>query len=281
MNWFAQWVDAIRQSLTDIGVGAAAFIPRIVGGAVILALGYLASRVLERIAVILLKRMGFDHASERVGLTPVLEKGNIHTSPSAIVGRLTFWFVMLTFTVSAVDTLGLDSLSRTIDSFVAYLPNVFGATAIAVIGLLLAGVVRDVVKSGVGSLGMEHAQPLAAALYIVLAIVVGALAVSQLKIETGLINRVIEIVLIAAGASLALTLGWGTRDVAKNIMAGIYARDVYTPGMRLSIKGDSGLVEEVGTVTTRVRSDDDEIIFVPNGELMQTVVKGREQGRVQ
>lgn len=48
-----------------------------------------------------------------------------------------FWYFMLTFVVSAADSLGLGNISRTVESFVAYLPSVVGAVAIAVTGLLL------------------------------------------------------------------------------------------------------------------------------------------------
>jgi small-conductance mechanosensitive channel len=110
--------------------------------------------------------------------------------------------------------------------------------------------------------------------YGIVLVLVAALAISQLKLETGLVNRVVEVLLVAGAAAFALTLGLGTRDVAKNIIAGVYARDVYQPRMTLSVAGASGTVEEVGTINTRIRTVSGEAVYIPNGQLMEMIVYG-------
>lgn len=225
-------------------------------------------------ATTILRRMGFDRAAARIGLNGVLERGHIKSSPAEIVGTLAFWFIMLTFVVSAADSLGLGNVSRTIESFVAYLPNVVGAVAITVVGLILAGFVRDAVQRGAESVGVEYADALGKLVHVVLIVLVGTLAVGQLKLNVVLVTRVIEILLIAGGAGLALTLGLGTRDLSKNIVAGVYARDMYSPGMQLTVGTDSGAVEEVGAISTRIRTPNGEAVYVPNGQFLETVVRG-------
>ena len=83
----------------------------------------------------------FDTASEKTGLRETMQNVGIELSASHVVGKLVFWLFMLTFLISAADALGLQNVSRTINSFVAYLPNVIGATVIVVVGLMLANFV--------------------------------------------------------------------------------------------------------------------------------------------
>ncbi len=274
MNWAEHWAQAVVQSITQLGVTVAAFIPRLVGMILLLTIGFLVSKGLARLATTILRRMGFDRAAERIGLKAILDRGNIRASPARLVGKLAFWFFMLTFVVSAADSLGLANVSRTIESFVAYLPNVVGAVAIAVIGLLLASFVREAVTHGAEGIGVEYTDALGKLVYGVLIVFVATLAVGQLKLDVELIRRVIEILLIAGGAGLALTLGLGTREISRHIVAGVYARDLYPPGMHLTLENASGTVEEVGTISTRVRTPDGDALFIPNGRFLETVVRG-------
>ncbi|MGE0824442.1 MAG: mechanosensitive ion channel domain-containing protein [Candidatus Binatia bacterium] len=253
-----------------------AFAPNLMGMLFILVLGYLVSRGLQKIATLIFQKLGFDSLSVRVGLAGILQRTGIYITASVILGRLVFWLFMLTFLISATETLGLSNVSRTIDSFVRYLPNVIGAAVIVIIGMTLAQFVRDLVRSGATGLGVEYARGLGNLAYGVLIVVTGSLAVGQLQIETVLFNRVVEIVLIATGAALALALGFGTRDIARHVVAGTYLRDLYRPGMNISVGEDSGAVQDVGTVITRIRAEDGHTIYIPNGHLTEVVVREKK-----
>lgn len=80
-------------------------------------------------------------------MTESMEKIGIRRTASEIVGLFVFWFFMLTFLMSAAEALGLENVTKTIDSFVGYLPKVVGATVIPVVGLLIAGFVRSAIRT--------------------------------------------------------------------------------------------------------------------------------------
>ncbi|MGE0679504.1 MAG: mechanosensitive ion channel domain-containing protein [Candidatus Binatia bacterium] len=267
-----QLKDIIVAATTNPWAKMMAFIPNLLGMVIILLIGYLISRGLQKLTALILRRVGFDRLSSRVGLHGMFEQAGIQVTASDIIGRLVFWLFMLTFLISATETLGLSNLSRTIDAFVRYLPHVIGAVVIFIIGMTLAHFVRDLVRGGAEGLGVDYAKGLGSLAYGALIVVTGSLAVGQLQIETVLFNRVVEIVLIATGAALALALGLGTRDIAKHIVAGAYIRDLYRPGMNLTIGADSGSVQDVGTVITRIKTADGRTIYIPNGQLTETVV---------
>ncbi|MDE0284793.1 MAG: mechanosensitive ion channel, partial [Gammaproteobacteria bacterium] len=180
---------------------------------------------------------------------------------------------MLTILISASETLGLENVSRTINTFVEYLPNVIAAALIVVLGLLLAHFVRTVVETATEGLGFGYARAVSRLAYIVLIAVVGILAIDQLGVETGLLDRVVEIILVAAGAALAIALGLGTRGVAKSIVSGVYARDLYKSGSKLQFGDYEGTVDSVGSITTSIRTGDGELIHIPNDHLLRKVVR--------
>ena len=192
--------------------------------------------------------------------------------PSDIVGKLVFWLFMLTFLISAAETLGLENVSSTINFFVEYLPNVIAATLISVLGLLLAYFVRTVIETTAEGMGFGYTRVISRLAYFVLIIVVGILAIDQLGIETDLLDYVVGIVLIAVGAAIAIALGLGTRQVANNIVAGVYTRDLYKPGTRIQFSEYGGIVETIGSVTTSIRTRNGSLIHIPNDQLLQNVI---------
>jgi len=264
--------STIQQSMTELWTKVAGFVPNLVGMLVILIVGYIISKVLQWSAVAILDRVRFDKAGEKTGLNDAMQKVGIKRTASEIVGVLIFWFFMLTFLLSAAEALGLENVSQTIDSFVEYLPHVIGAAVIVVVGLLVANFARTAMQTALERLGVDYGKAASKLVYGVLIVVIGSLAISQLQIETGLINRVIEIGLLAVGAALAISLGLGTRDVARNVVAGVYARDSFKAGSKISIGDNQGTIEAVTAVNAKIRRDDGGVIYIPNAQLIDNVV---------
>jgi hypothetical protein len=249
-----------------------AFVPNILGAAILLIVGYMIAKLVRRLVIAVLRRVGFDSASSRVGLHRILEQSGVRVTAAEVIGHVTFWLLMLTFLVSASETLGLTNVSQTIDAFVLYLPNVVGAAVIVVVGMTLAAFVRDMVRGGAESLGVEYGRALGTLAHGAMLVLIGTLAIGQLQIETVLLNRVVEIVLVATGLGIALAMGLGTRDIAGHIVAGVYLRDLYRPGARLTVDDQVGALEEVGTITTRLTTADGGALYIPNGHLTTVIV---------
>jgi len=76
---------------------------------------------------------------------------------------------------------------------------------------------------------------------------------------------------IAGASILAAILGFGARDFLRDIMAGFFIlfEGQYNVGdfIMLEPTGISGLVEEFGLRTTKIRAPSGELIHVPNGTL--------------
>ena len=276
-GFFDIFTDAMRaevmlEALKSLWIAVAAFIPTLVGALLIVIVGYIVAKILGRVTTVVLKRVRLDSASERVGLKDTLGRADIRASISQILGLIVFWVIMLTFLIPAAETLGLEKVSETIDSLIAYLPNVIGATLIIVIGLVIAHFVRNLVRSAAESIRFEYAEGVAKLANGVLIVIIAGLAIGQLKVEVALLNRVIEIVIIAAAAALTIALGLGSRELAHNLMAGFYAREQFKPGSSLTIGADSGTLEEVGTVNSKVKTSDGKMLYVPNHQLVESVV---------
>ncbi|MNQ99571.1 Mechanosensitive ion channel [compost metagenome] len=102
-----------------------------------------------------------------------------------------------------------------------------------------------------------------------------SVAIGQLEIKTDLLNNVIAIVLISVGLAAALALGLGSREIAGQILAGIYVRELYQVGQQVQIGEVEGQIEEIGTVKTTLLTDAGELVSVANRTLLEQRVSSR------
>ncbi len=261
------WRQVVIDSLTQLSGTVAAFLPSLAATVLILGVGWLVSKALEIAAVRVLRRVGLDEASSRLGLPRFLERAGIESPPSSITARLLFWVLMLTFVLSAVETLGLTAVTTTIDRLIAFLPDVITAGLILVLGLLLARFSRSVVASAAAAVNVGEATRLGAATQSLVVLVVAVLALEQLGIDTQILTTIISVAFAAAGLTLGIAFALGARPVISHILAGHFLRQSLTPGESVEVGGRRGTVERVGAVDT-LFSDGANRWSVPNSRLL-------------
>ena len=101
------------------------------------------------------------------------------------------------------------------------------------------------------------------------------MAIGQLEIKAELLNYVVVIVLLTIGLASALALGLASKDVAGQIIAGIYVRELYELGQQVQIGDVEGRIEEMGTVKTILVNEDGEWFYIANRVLLEQKVTSR------
>jgi hypothetical protein len=265
------WRQVLVNSLTEFGATTAEFLPSLIATLVILGVGWLVSRLVAAVAERVLLQLGLDRAAARLGLSETLREAGVSVLPSRIVGRLIFWILMLTFLVSAVETLGLSAVTATIDRLIAFLPNVIAAGLIFVLGLLLARLVRNLVSSGAAAAELAQAPRLGSLAEIAVALIVGVVALEQLGIETQMVVTVATAIVAAVGVTVGVAFALGARPVITHILAGHFLRQSLPRGGSVEVGGQRGVIERVGAVDTLVR-DGEQSWSIPNGRLIEEIV---------
>ncbi|MEM7278299.1 MAG: mechanosensitive ion channel domain-containing protein [Pseudomonadota bacterium] len=271
--------ESIKEVLPDpveVWQTIANAVPHVVAAIALIVAGHYIGRLLSFVVTRLLQRVGLDKLGERAGLDDMAKRSGVDMTPAKLFGKILYWLIFLTFLISAADALGLDRVSATINDFVAYLPKVIGALLVLVVGLFAARAVRSVVEAALGSINLGYEKVVGGLVYGIVFIVVLSLAIGQLEVETALLNQVISILLMAGAAAVALAMGLGTREVAGNIVAGVYARDLYLPGSKISVDGITGTIVEVGSTSIVVDTGDGKMVTVPNTRLMSETVETSE-----
>jgi len=271
------WSQSLLGAMSALWAPIAAFIPRLFGALLVVAIGFVVAKVLDTLLSKVLAKIGLDRLVAGTGVTKLLGRAGIRVPISTLIGKIVYWFVLLIFLVSAAESLGLARVSATLDMLTLYVPKVFGAGLILLVGVLLAQLVNGLVRGAAEGVGLEYASGLGRVAQGLVIIIIISVAIGQLEVKTELLNYVVAIALISVGLAVALALGLGSRDLVSQILAGIYVRELYEVGQRVRLDGLQleGEIEEIGTAKTLLLTDDGELVSIANRVLLEQRVGSR------
>ena len=268
---FSAWQEILISWLSELGSTVAAFLPSVFGTVFVLIAGWGVSRLVESAARGLLDRLGFDGVSERLGIGEMLNSAGIVKTPSAIIGRLLFWTLMLTFLLSAAEIIGLSAVTLTIDRLIQFLPNVIGAVLVVVIGVLLAQFAGNLVASGAATVNLVFAKQLGTTAKSMIVFMVGIVALEQLGVDTKILILVSTAIVVSASIGMGWAFAFGSRDIVRGLLAGHYLRSSLVVGAGVEVEGRRGRVKQVGPVETTFSGEGDSW-SVPNARLIDSVI---------
>jgi len=208
-NLFAAWGNAVLNPLQDIWGRFLIFLPSLVGAIVILLVGWIVAAGLDRLVTQILKQLRVDSALNRVGTKTLFEKSGFQLEVSEFVGLLVKWTILLVAFLAAADVLGLSKVTDFLNQILVYIPNVFVAIAILLIGVLAAHFFAGLVRGAVGATKLHVALFLAATTKWVIIIFTILVAMNQLGIAASIVDRLITAIffMIALAGGLAFGLG--------------------------------------------------------------------------
>ncbi len=216
--------DALRASLAGALNTFLSAIPRIIGFAVVLIVGWIISSLLARGVAALLHAVKFNDLARRSGFADFVQKMGVRDDSSGVIANIVKWFVRLITLVVAFDTLGLPAVSNVLQQLLLWLPNLVVALVVLVIGGLAANALSQLVRGSTAQAGFSNPEILAAVTRVAVwgfAIVV---AVNQLGIATTLINTLLIGLVGAFSIAFGLAFGLGGRDRAAQVLDGMARR---------------------------------------------------------
>ncbi len=210
MEWDNLIVVPVREMLTKI----MAYLPVLLGALVILILGWLVAKAIQRIVDWLLKTIRFDVMADKAGISEVLRKGNLRTNAREVVVGLVYWLIMIMVLVMVVNALGLPKASDILASLFAYIPQVIGALFVLVVAMFLASFVSGIVRIAAGNANLPKPDLLAGISRWAIIIFAVTISLTQLGIAPLLVTATFNIILGGVVLALALAFGLGGKDAA-------------------------------------------------------------------
>lgn len=240
MDDLRHWTEILLASYTKLVDGLIYALPRILAGIILLGVGWLFARLLSRIIARSLKALKFDRMMDRVKMGEFLAKIRIEKTPSQLVGKFIYWILMLMILVGFADAMELEMVSEKIGVLINYIPNVILAALILIIGLFIAGKVKEMVQLSLASYAIRANRLIGNILFYVIAAFVVLTALEQLEFNIDLLTS--NVMILLGGVALAFAIGYGlaAKEIFPNIISSYYSKNMFGVGDNIRIAGTEG-----------------------------------------
>ncbi|HZX08305.1 mechanosensitive ion channel family protein [Kribbella sp.] len=195
------------------------FIPNLLGGLVILVIGYFVAKVIGNLVGRLLGKVGFDNWMERAGVSGVLQRSGTGLTASAMLGKVVFWFVFLISFTMFASALGVPEISNFMSDMLSYIPRIFAAIVIVCLAALFANFLAAIIRGATGNETLAKVARYAVLVYAAFA------ALTQLGVAVQLTGNTLLIVLAGAALAVGLAFGLGGREMAGRALSNVFSKD--------------------------------------------------------
>lgn len=272
MESISNWSEVLLESVQSFGQRFMGAMPSILGGLLILLLGWLMAKALSKLTEKLLTSVKFNDLAEKVGAQELLEKANTTMSASALIGRFIYWIIMLLVLITVSETMGWHAVSIEISKLLSYLPTLFAAILFFIIGVYIATFVRNFIRSATSSLGIGAGKALSAVVFYLLVIIVSLTSLDQAGIDTSIITSNLLIIIGSLLAAFAISYGFASRDILSNILASLFSKRTFKIGQVIEVNGIQGEIVEMSSISITLKQGKDKIV-IPTQTLINSNVK--------
>ena len=212
----------VLQSLQSAFSTLVNYIPQILGALLVLVIGYVIARLIRAGITRLLRRVRVDDRLTHGTGGEYVARFSPQGSPSALVGLVVQWVLLVFVIVSAIGTLDIPAVTGFMNLVLSYLPNVIAALLIFLIAAAVAAAVGGLVHRTMGDTPTGRVVR-SAAPTLVMAIAV-FMILNQLGIAQTIVTATYIALIGAVALGSALAFGLGGRDAAKDLIDSGYRR---------------------------------------------------------
>lgn len=208
MDWL------ITPSLLQVGERLKTFVPAMIVSFLIVLIGLLCGWLAKTLLSSLFRLFKIDDYAERWGLRAALAKGGVQEPPSRLLGRLGGFMVLVIFLLVSVDSMGVPVLTRLTERILHYLPNIFVALLLVIVGYLFANFCARAALIAAVNSGARFPRQVSRALRAAIMTIAALIAAEHLGIGEKIVQLTFTILFSGAVLALAIAFGLGGRKLA-------------------------------------------------------------------
>ena len=218
------WQQALFLAGSNIFTSFVNFLPDLLGAIIIFLVGIVLAKWVKALVVKVLGLVSLDKLVRSTGFNQFLTKAEIKVKVEAFLGEIVRWLIIAVFSIAAINVLGLTTVSAVLTSLLAYIPNIISAVLILTVGVMLAGLVENLVKGTVSQVEVKTSRLLSKIASYLVVIVAVLAAVNELGIAQSLINTLFTGLVATLTLGIGLALGLGGKDVISKLLMDWYTQ---------------------------------------------------------
>ena len=275
METIYNWADVAMQAFINMGEQLSSGLLNFIGAVIVLFVGWLITKAVVYVVGKILKASRVDKLTEKFRESNIFGDAKINFEVSYVITAFVRWIMYLVFIIVAADIMNWTIVSNEISNLLRYLPQLFSALALFIIGLYIANFIRKAIKGLFESLNLSGVNVLSSIVFYIIVIIFTIAALNQASIDTSIIANNITIILASILLTVAIGVGLGSRDVVKKLLFTYYARKSYNVGDKIKVGDISGEIVAIDSVSVTLKTQTSKIV-IPIVEMTETKVEIKE-----
>lgn len=208
-------LDSIWAPLTRFVERGQHLLPVLLAVAIVLVAGLLLAWIVELLVRWLLSVVGFDRIMQRPQVTDSLRRAGLRRAPSALVGQLLRWVVVILTLLGALSILSAEATDTVIATMVTYMPRLVGGLLLVVVGYAVSAFAARSVLIWSVNAQVHGARWLARGVQLLVGVFFAALALENLGFGRDIALVVLAILLGGGVLAAALAYGLAGQELAR------------------------------------------------------------------
>lgn len=213
----------LSNSLATVG----GYLPQFLAGLILLLIGLAVAALLKEVV---LRALSFLRVEDWFGnvtswfrsiRSQGVARGKVW---SRLLAELVRWTVVILFLVPAAEAWGLPGVTRLLNNFLLYVPNVFVAVVVGFVGLVIANLVSEIVKNASAGLGSTSSNLLGTVARYALVLFTALVVLNQLGIAADLIRILFTGIVAMLAIAGGIAFGLGGQEGAKRFLEDLRKR---------------------------------------------------------
>lgn len=209
--------EVLTDTLNNVLISVINFIPRFISGLIVLVIGIIIASFIKQITLELFKFFKVDAYLKKYGVGQ--KKDGVQWT--TIIAELLRWFVIILFLIPTVDVWGLGRFTEVLNGLLLYLPNVFIAVLILLVGFVISRLVFDILLASLTNLSSATARTIALVGRWSILVFTVLIVLNQLGIASDLIRILFTGVVAMISLAGGLAFGLGGKQIAEEILRDI------------------------------------------------------------
>jgi len=235
------------------------FMPSLLAVIILILIGWIVIKIVSTVLRKALKVAKVDKLGDKMKEIDIFR--NVNFKVSDIIIKTVKWIIILTLIISAAQILGLRMVSDGVTAIIAYLPKLFTAIAILIIGIFLANIVKNGILSAFKALDIGGGKVIGNIVFFAITIVIGITALNQAEIDTQMITNNLTIIFGSFLLAFTIAFGLGSREIVQRLLFGFYSRKNLKVGQKVKIEDVKGTIDAIDNIYLILKTEEGKFIF--------------------
>ena len=212
--------DTLLASINNAVLAISLFVPKFLAGLVILLIGIIIASIFRRVVIEVFRTLKVEAFLHKYGVPEMREE----FTWSNILAEIVRWFVIIIFLIPTAEVWGLSKITSVLNGFLSYLPNVFVAAVIALVGFVFARLTHDVLLVSVKGVDPKTASTISSVARWAVNTFVVLAVLNQLGVASDLIRILFTGFVAMLAVAGGIAFGLGGQGAAKEVVDGLKRR---------------------------------------------------------